>query len=87
MMRAVPKPMSTGDAGRRTAQEMLGPSERSIEDAVPQGIQGRRKGRLTPARLVRRERCVKELKAEGTVKSRAFAICTASVLGTTKRAR
>lgn len=86
-MRAVPKPMSTGDAGRRTAQEMLGPSDRSIEDVVPQGDQGRRPKRLTPARRAKRERCVRELKAEGTEKSKAFAICTAGVLGTTKQPR
>lgn len=77
-----------GDARARTVVEALGPNQRTLEDVVTKrrGSQGSPK-RLTPARRRKRERCVKEQKAKGSSVSRAFAICTASVTGTTKRRR
>lgn len=88
MFQPVYKGLSTGDTrSRRTATEILGPPTRTIADSVPHGDQGSRKKRLTPARKRKRERCVKAQKRGGSSTSKAFAICTASVTGTTKRRR
>jgi hypothetical protein len=70
---------------RRATLSDLGPRHFK-GPAVPQGDRGKAK-KLTATRASKRERCVQTQKKKGASKSRAFAICTASVLGTTKRRR